>query len=160
MTLAGMCRMCRVCSFAPEGGKTYSQAYGEHTPQVLVIDDADVENMEKEKVVSILQKVIPVSFTYTLSIRCNEAKTVTLDDRKVTEGLNKCSVWTRSLVQTHSVILATPNALRQMGLHGEVGEVLAPSHIGTVLVIMPIAYCDREDLKSMRTRLKRILANE
>src|SRR5688500_7899617 len=107
------CKRCNVCEeLVGKQENERTHYFGNAGASVLVLDDC--EELEYCMVgMDMAQKLLSTrtDFTYTTTVRCNSAG---LDREKKRKVLARCSVWTNSLLENRSIILATRNGLLQM----------------------------------------------
>lgn len=100
-----------------------------------------------------------VQFTYTQTIRCMFSKGELLPEQ-IDRAASSCSVWTRFLLPDRKLIMATPLALKGMGLKRDSVEEFAPGDTfnsklhGLIFVIPPLHHWDEILRPRLRLALK------
>lgn len=152
-----LCASCNVCDFLPEQKlpRTLSIEEEGPWPRVLVIDDNGSKSRYAEAIEIAHQILGDVPFTYTTTIRCDHSRELELPKQRIASA--RCSVWTNSLVENRSIILATPRGLDQMklGTDREPGDMFRNHRAGLLLCIKPLLSISA--IAPYRTKAQRLL---
>lgn len=140
MNMHNLCAKCNVCGFPVDDAFPVLSALtnSDVQPIILVIDSSHnskqwIDGQRETK--NLLGD--DQDFTYTSSIRCFYNK-IEPDEKQ--KALQKCSVWTNSLIEGRAIIISTVEGLTQMhvGEGKAEGAIFKNEKVGVVIVVPPL----------------------
>lgn len=160
--MSELCKSCTACEFMPTQiyNRVLCHEYvaEEKPPLVLVIDgfwSMGMEDHSMQRVKELLQK--DVSFTYTTTLRCYGAMSLTIDERH--DANSRCSVWTNMLLESRALIIGVPSAMEQLKIEkNSPGDFFKSARLGVMLVIPGVVTPEMDmDFSSYQAKVARAL---
>lgn len=156
-TMKELCAKCTVCmgiGILEQKEKRNLSFQSGNENDILIIDTHDGDRTYPYLAIGSLLGKRGVE--YTTTVRCTHKK-IWDDTREQIVG--RCSVWTHQLLTGRSLILATEEALKQIGIQREwvKGKIYKSAALGLIVCIPPLHDVDEDELSILSLHIGRAL---